>query len=55
MARVEKVGEIFRCERCGNVVEVREVGEGELVCCGQPMSKVETKKGGRRRCGQKSA
>ncbi|NSW76582.1 MAG: desulfoferrodoxin FeS4 iron-binding domain-containing protein [Candidatus Atribacteria bacterium] len=55
MARVEKVGEVFRCEVCGNVVEVKEVGGGELVCCGQPMSKVEGAKGGRRRCGRKSA
>jgi len=32
-----KVGEIYRCEICGNVVEVKEAGVGELVCCGQPM------------------
>ncbi|RKY88294.1 desulforedoxin, partial [candidate division KSB1 bacterium] len=24
-------------EICGNVVEVKEVGGGELVCCGQSM------------------
>jgi superoxide reductase len=29
--------EIYRCEVCGNVVEVLNVGGGELVCCKQPM------------------
>jgi desulfoferrodoxin-like iron-binding protein len=37
MANVKSVGEIYRCEVCGNVVEVKEVGGGELVCCDQPM------------------
>ena len=29
--------EIYKCEICGNIVEVIHSGEGELVCCGQPM------------------
>ena len=29
--------EIYVCEICGNVLEVLEGGDGELVCCGQPM------------------
>lgn len=29
--------EIYKCEVCGNIVEVLHAGEGELVCCGQPM------------------
>ena len=29
--------EIYKCEACGNIVEVLHGGEGELVCCGQPM------------------
>jgi desulfoferrodoxin-like iron-binding protein len=33
------VQEIYKCEVCGNVVEVRVAGEGELVCCGEPMKK----------------
>jgi desulfoferrodoxin-like iron-binding protein len=37
MAKVKDVGEIYRCETCGNVVEVKEVCGGEFVCCGQPM------------------
>jgi len=29
--------EIYKCEVCGNIVEVVHTGQGELVCCGQPM------------------
>jgi len=29
--------EIYKCAMCGNVVEVVHGGDGELVCCGQPM------------------
>jgi len=29
--------QIYKCEVCGNVVEVLDTGKGELVCCGQPM------------------
>ena len=29
--------EIYKCELCGNIVEVMHGGDGELVCCGQPM------------------
>lgn len=28
---------IFKCEICGNIVEMLHEGKGELVCCGQPM------------------
>ena len=44
MAGVEKVGEIWRCEACGNVVEVREAGGGQLFCCGGPMTRVTEKR-----------
>ncbi len=37
-----QVGEIYKCELCGNVVEVKEAGGGELVCCGEPMEKQES-------------
>ena len=37
MVNVSAAGEIYICEICGNVVEVKEVGGGELVCCGEPM------------------
>ncbi len=29
--------QIFKCELCGNIVEVVHNGQGELVCCGKPM------------------
>ena len=29
--------EVYKCEACGNIVEVLHGGDGELVCCGQPM------------------
>ena len=38
---VEKVGEKYRCNVCGNEVKVTKVGGGELVCCGEPMEKTE--------------
>lgn len=37
MVNVSKEGQVFECEICGNVVEVKAVGGGELVCCGQKM------------------
>ena len=38
---VEKVGEKYRCNVCGNEVTVTKVGGGTLVCCGQDMEKIE--------------
>ncbi len=32
--------ESYKCDICGNVVEVQEVGGGELHCCGQAMSSI---------------
>ena len=29
--------EIYKCNICGNIVEVLHIGAGELVCCGEPM------------------
>ena len=29
--------ELYKCEICGNIVDVMHAGPGELVCCGQPM------------------
>ena len=29
--------EVYKCMLCGNIVEVLHGGDGELVCCGQPM------------------
>jgi len=35
--QVSKKLEIYKCNICGNIIEVLNVGGGELVCCGQPM------------------
>ncbi len=32
-----KVGQIYKCEKCGTIVEVLHGGDGELSCCNQPM------------------
>jgi superoxide reductase len=29
--------EVYKCDICGNIVEVLHGGAGELVCCDQPM------------------
>ncbi len=38
-----KLREIYKCEICGNIVEVLHGGEGALVCCGEEMKKMEEK------------
>ena len=35
--------QIYKCEICGNIVEVLHPGKGQLVCCGQPMKLFEAK------------
>ncbi|MHC4497931.1 MAG: desulfoferrodoxin [Planctomycetota bacterium] len=32
--------EIYKCVACGNIVQVLHGGDGELVCCGEPMKKM---------------
>jgi superoxide reductase len=29
--------QVYKCELCGNIVEMLVASKGELVCCGQPM------------------
>lgn len=35
-----KTRELYKCSRCGNVVEVVYSGASALTCCGQPMEKL---------------
>lgn len=35
--------QIYKCDICGNIVEVTHEGEGQLVCCNQPMKLLESK------------
>ncbi|MBU0577948.1 desulfoferrodoxin [Patescibacteria group bacterium] len=32
-----QLNQIYKCNVCGNIVEMVHAGAGELVCCGQPM------------------
>lgn len=32
-----KLLDVYKCNKCGNIVEVVHVGGGELVCCGEAM------------------
>jgi len=41
LVNVAKEGEVYECEICGNVVVVKVAGGGELVCCGQPMNRIQ--------------
>ena len=35
--------QIYKCALCGNIVEVINGGDGELVCCGEPMELLDEK------------
>ena len=32
--------ETYKCNKCGNIVEVQSVGGGELHCCGEAMEMI---------------
>lgn len=38
-----QINQIYHCTICGNIVEVTHTGQGELVCCGQPMELLVSK------------
>jgi superoxide reductase len=38
-----KQAQIYKCEKCGNIVEILHPGAVDLVCCGQPMNLLEEK------------
>jgi desulfoferrodoxin-like iron-binding protein len=33
--------QVYKCELCGNIVEVVHAGAGDLVCCGESMVLLE--------------
>ncbi len=37
--------QVYKCNVCGNIVEMLHAGAGELVCCGQPMELQKEKTG----------
>jgi len=36
--------QIYRCNVCGNIIEILHAGVGHPVCCGQPMELLKEKK-----------
>ena len=32
-----ELNQIYKCNVCGNIVEMVHGGNGQLVCCGEPM------------------
>ena len=32
--------EIYKCEKCGNIVQVLHAADGKLICCGQEMAQL---------------
>ena len=38
-----EVKQVYRCNICGNIVELLHAGAGELVCCGEPMELLKEK------------
>jgi len=39
-----KLNQVYKCEVCGNMVEIVHAAGGLLTCCGQPMTQFEEKK-----------
>ena len=35
--------QVYKCDICGNIVEVIHAGGGQLVCCNQPMNRLDEK------------
>ncbi len=35
--------QVYKCEKCGNIIEVVHTGKGALSCCGEPMVLMEEK------------
>jgi superoxide reductase len=38
-----ELGQIYKCEACGNIVQVIHPGVGALVCCGEEMQLLDEK------------
>lgn len=43
-----KKGQVFKCDKCGNIAAILQGGEGELVCCGEKMREVTPEEAKRR-------
>ncbi len=40
------IKQVYKCNICGNIVEVLHTGIGTLVCCNEPMKKLKEKHSG---------
>ncbi len=38
-----EISQIYKCNTCGNIVEILHNGAVDLVCCNQPMERLEEK------------
>lgn len=38
----KKINNIYKCNICGNIVEMVHTGDGALVCCGQDMALLDS-------------
>ncbi len=38
-----KLNQVYKCNVCGNIVEMVHTGVGQLVCCGEPMQLMDEK------------
>lgn len=36
-----EIDQVYHCSICSNAVKIIEAGEGQLVCCGEPMEIIE--------------
>jgi len=32
-----ELNQVYKCAKCGNIIEMVHAGAGQLVCCGEPM------------------
>ena len=38
VVKMTELNQVYKCNICGNIVEMVHAGPGELFCCGQPMA-----------------
>lgn len=38
-----ELNQVYKCNSCGNIIEVLHSGAGTLVCCGQPMELLQAR------------
>ncbi len=41
--QMAQIHEVYKCNICGNIVNVLHGGKGQLICCGKPMTLLNEK------------